>query len=212
MPAEPAGWTLQVFARAPVEGAVKTRLIPALGVQGATELYRRLVVHALGRACAARAAQVQLWIAGDPAHPFVQDCARRFRVPVFEQHGADLGQRMASAFAQAFCDSNPTSGCVLIGSDCPAQTVQDLDDAARALRSHDAVLQPAQDGGYVLIGLKRPQPRLFDAIDWGSPRVAEQTLQRASVLGLVPLLLRALPDLDSAADLQRALEGGWIGP
>lgn len=212
MPAEPAGWTLQVFARAPVEGAVKTRLIPALGVQGATELYRRLVVHALGRACAARAAQVQLWIAGDPAHPFVQDCARRFRVPVFEQHGADLGQRMASAFAQAFCDSNPTSGCVLIGSDCPAQTVQDLEDAARALRSHDAVLQPAQDGGYVLIGLKRPQPRLFDAIDWGSPRVTEQTLQRASVLGLVPLLLRALPDLDSAADLQRALEGGWIGP
>ncbi|HWY72937.1 MAG TPA: TIGR04282 family arsenosugar biosynthesis glycosyltransferase [Burkholderiaceae bacterium] len=210
MPAEPAGWTLQVFARAPVEGEVKTRLIPALGVQGATDLYRRLVVNALGRACAARAAQVQLWIAGDPAHPFVQDCARRFRVPVFEQHGADLGQRMANAFAQAFGDSNPTSGCVLIGSDCPARTVQDLEDAAQALGSHDVVLQPAQDGGYVLIGLKRAQPGLFDAIEWGGPRVTEQTRQRATALGLAQLLLRPLPDLDSAADLQRALEHGWI--
>jgi uncharacterized protein len=62
----------------------------------------------------------------------------------------------------------------------------------------------------VLVGLKRPQPRLFDAIDWGGPRVTEQTLQRAASLGLALHLLRTLPDLDSAADLQQARERGWI--
>ena len=85
MPAEP--WPLLVFARAPVAGEVKTRLIPALGAQQATELHRRLVLGTLRRACAARAARVQLWIAGDPGHAFVRACARRFRVPLFEQRG-----------------------------------------------------------------------------------------------------------------------------
>jgi rSAM/selenodomain-associated transferase 1 len=210
MPAEPAAWTLQVFARAPLEGKVKTRLIPELGARGATDLHRQLVSRALQRACSARGAQVQLWIAGDPADPFVRDSAHCFRVPVFEQRGSDLGQRMANAFAHAFDGAQRSAGCVLIGSDCPAQTVHDLEQAAEALRTHEAVLQPAEDGGYVLIGLTRPQPRLFDAIEWGSARVAGQTLQRAASLGLSLHLLRALPDLDSAADLQRARQRGWI--
>jgi hypothetical protein len=203
-------WSLLVFARAPVEGEVKTRLIPALGVRQATELYRRLVLDTLRRACTARGGQVQLWIAGDPGHAFVQDCARRFRVPVFEQRGGDLGRRMAHAFDRALAATRQAAGCVLIGTDCPAQTVQDLEQAADALQSHDAVLQPANDGGYVLAGLSRPQPRLFDAIEWGSERVAEQTLQRAALLGLALHLLRPLPDLDSTADLQHAREQGWI--
>lgn len=199
-----------VFARAPLAGAVKTRLIPALGAQGAMDLHRQLVSRTLQRACAARGAQVQLWIAGDPLDTFVQDCARRFRTPVFEQRGADLGRRMADAFERALSGLDRTAGCVLVGTDCPAQTVQDLEQAAEALRSHDAVLQPAEDGGYVLVGLKRPQAELFAAIDWGSPRVTEQTLQRAASLGLALHLLRTLPDLDSASDLQRARERGWI--
>jgi hypothetical protein len=210
MRVEPLAWTLQVFARAPVEGEVKTRLIPALGVRPATELYRHLVLDTLRRACAARAGQVQLWIAGDPGHAFVRDCAQRFGVPVFEQRGADLGRRMAHAFDHALAATERPAGCVLIGTDCPAQTVQDLEQAADALRSHDAVLQPAQDGGYVLVALKRPQPQLFEAIDWGSERVVKQTQQRAALLGLALHLLRPLPDLDSAADLQHARDQGWI--
>ncbi len=208
MHAEP--WPLLVFARAPLAGAVKTRLIPALGAQGATDLHRQLVSRTLQRAGAARGAQVQLWIAGDPLEAFVQDCARRFRAPVFEQRGADLGQRMADAFERALAQTERAVGCLLIGTDCPAQSVRDLEHAADALRSHDAVLQPAEDGGYVLVGLKRPQPALFDAIEWGSARVTGQTLQRAASLGLRLHLLRTLPDLDSASDLQRALECGWI--
>jgi rSAM/selenodomain-associated transferase 1 len=204
-------WRLQVFARAPVAGQVKTRLIPALGVQGATDLHRRLVLAALQRACAARGARVELWIGGDPLDPFVQECARRFGVPVFEQRGADLGARMAHAFSHALSGADRAAGCVLIGSDCPAQEPDDLQQAAVALDSHDGVLQPAQDGGYVLIGLKRPQPDLFDAIDWGSPSVLRQTLQRAAALGLALHLLRELPDLDHVADLQQALGRGWLG-
>jgi rSAM/selenodomain-associated transferase 1 len=205
-------WTLQVFARAPLAGQVKTRLIPQLGVQGATDLHRRLVVATLRRACAAAGAQVELWIAGDPLDAFVQDCARRFRVPVFEQCGADLGERMARALSQALSRPDRGTGCVLIGSDCPAQTIDDLQQAAAALRTHEVVVQPCRDGGYVLIGLARPQPQLFGAIEWGGPAVLQHTLQRAQSLHLAPYLLREVPDLDTAADLRLALEHGWIEP
>ena len=198
-----SAWTLLVFARAPVAGQVKTRLIAQLGAQGAAELHRQLVTRALQRACATRGARVQLWVAGDPLDPFVQDCARRFGVAVFEQHGTDLGQRMAGAFESA-------GGGVLIGTDCPAQTPGDLEQAADALQSHSAVLQPAEDGGYVLVGLQRPQPRLFEQISWGSASVTQQTLARAASLRLTVHLLRTLPDLDSAEDLKRARESGWI--
>jgi len=208
MPAEP--WPLLVFARVPRVGQVKTRLIPTLGEQGACSLHRQLVAGTLRRACATPGARVQLWVAGDSADPFVQDCARRFRVPVFEQRGIDLGRRMADAFDRTLAGVDRVSGCVLIGTDCPAQTVDDLEQADRALRSHDAVLQPAEDGGYVLVGLKRPQPKLFEAIDWGSPRVTGQTVQRAASLGLALHRLRCVPDLDDAADLQRARASGWI--
>jgi uncharacterized protein len=208
MPAE--SWPLLVFARAAVVGQVKTRLIPELGADGACNLHRQLMSRTLQRACAARGAHVQLWIGGDPTEVFVQECSRRYCVPVFEQRGADLGRRMAEAFDHALRSANPTAGCVLIGTDCPAQTVKDLEDAHDALRSHDAVLQPAEDGGYVLIGLRRPLAQLFDAIDWGSEHVTEQTSQRAAVLGLTLHALRTVPDLDSSADLQHARARGWI--
>jgi hypothetical protein len=79
-----------------------------------------------------------------------------------------------------------------------------------ALRTHDVVLQPATDGGYVLIGLARPQPPLFDSIDWGGPQVLRQTRSRIAALGLRCALLPALHDLDTPADLQRALAAGWL--
>jgi rSAM/selenodomain-associated transferase 1 len=201
---------LLVFARVPRVGHVKTRLIPALGAQGACDLHRQLVSSTLRRARAAHRAQVQLWVAGDPEDAFVQEWMRCFQVPVFEQRGADLGQRMAGAFAHALREADDASGCLLIGTDCPAQTVDDLQQAFEALRSHDAVLQPAEDGGYVLVGLRRPQPKLFEAIDWGSLRVTAQTVQRATSLGLAVQMLRTVPDLDDAADLQRARTFGWI--
>jgi hypothetical protein len=204
MPAEAPAVNVAVFARAPVAGQAKTRLIPLLGADGAAALQRRLIERTLATACAVAGARVTLWVAGDPAHPFVAEAARRFGAALAEQHGADLGARMNHAFE---CTGAPL---VLVGTDCPQLRSDDLASAAAGLASHDAVIQPATDGGYVLIGLARPQPLLFESIEWGGPKVLRQTRSRIDALGLRCALRPPLPDLDTPADLRRALAAGWL--
>ena len=210
MPAEPGAWTLVVFARIPAAGQVKTRLIGSLGADGANDLHRRLVGSALQRAAAARDARVELWITGEPDADFIRQCRRHCRLSVFEQQGADLGQRMSHAIASVIARGASGTRCVLIGSDCPAQTPGDLEQAASALASNDVVLQPALDGGYVLIGMHRHHPALFDSISWGGAEVCAQTEAAAACGGLTLHRLRALPDLDTEADLQLAIDRGWL--
>jgi uncharacterized protein len=205
---QPDRWTLIVFARAPAAGQVKTRLIAALGADGAAELQRTLLRQTLQRAGAARGARVEVWLAGQADARLRLDLRRQGIAAPFEQFGAGLGERMSHAMADAMARNG--GRCVLIGSDCPAQTTADLEQAAAALLSHGVVLQPAHDGGYVLIGLAQPQPALFESVDWGSAHVCGQTEARAASLGLALLRLRPLPDLDTEADLQRAIEHGWL--
>jgi len=204
MPAEAPAVNVAVFARAPVAGQAKTRLIPLLGADGAAALQRRLIERTLATASAVAGARVTLWVAGDPAHPFVAEAARRFGAALAEQHGADLGARMNHAFESA------GAPLVLVGTDCPQLRSDDLTSAAAALASHDAVIQPATDGGYVLIGLARPQPLLFESIEWGGPQVLRQTRSRIDALGLRCALRPPLPDLDTPDDLRRALAAGWL--
>ena len=142
------GTRVAVFARAPVPGEAKTRLIPMLGAEGAARLHAGLVLHALRVAIAADLGPVELWCAPDCDHPFFMQCAEGLGVSLRTQRGADLGRRMACAFASAVCENAPL---VVIGSDCPALTPALLREAAEALQSHDAVIAPAEDGGYVLI-------------------------------------------------------------
>jgi hypothetical protein len=199
--------SIAVFARSPVPGQAKTRLIPLLGADGAARLQRQLMRQALAKASAVAgpaAARVSLWIAGDVAHPSVQDCARDFGVDVHAQAGADLGARMSNAFSVL------RGRCVLIGTDCPALTPDDLRTALAALAGADVVVQPADDGGYVLIGLRAPQPRLFEAIDWGTASVMASTRQRIRELDLAVHELPMRPDLDTPADYAHALAAGWI--
>lgn len=203
MHAEPA-IDIAVFARAPVAGQAKTRLIPLLGADGAAALQQRLIERTLATACAVPAARVTLWVAGDPAHPFVAAVAARFGVAVASQRGGDLGARMHHAFEAT------GAAQVLIGTDCPQLSAQDLSEAAAALATHEVVIQPATDGGYVLIGLTRPQPPLFESIDWGGPQVLQQTRARIAALGLSCALRPTLDDLDTPADLQRALAAGLL--
>jgi len=99
---------------------------------------------------------------------------------------------------------------VLIGTDCPQLGPADLAAAAAALAANDVVIQPATDGGYVLIGLARPQPALFESIDWGGPQVLRQTQARIATIGLRCALRPTLDDLDTPADLQRALAAGLL--
>jgi rSAM/selenodomain-associated transferase 1 len=198
---------IAVLARAPVPGQAKTRLVPRLGAVGAARLQAALTRRALRRACALPGAAVALWVAGPIDHPFITACQRDFPIEVRAQPAADLGARMLVAIAHGATSGAAT---MVIGTDCPAQTVDDLAAAHAALTDHDLVVQPAYDGGYVLIGMHEPVPEIFRDIVWGSSRVLETTRERGRACSLSLAELRTLPDLDHAEDLDRALAAGWI--
>ncbi len=187
---------IQIFARTPVAGQVKTRLIPALGAAGAAALYLRLLRRTVAAARAAAPGAVELWCTPDCAHPRIADFAD---LPCREQAGADLGARMAHALADGLQRARRV---VLVGSDCPGLDAAGLRVALAALAGHEVVLGPAEDGGYVLVGLRRPAD-IFTGIDWGSERVLAQTRQRLRAQGLRWHELPVLWDLDRPADLAR---------
>jgi len=125
-----------VFAKAPVPGSAKTRLIPALGAAGAARFHARLVERALGTACAASLGPVELCCAPNRSHPFFAECAARFGVALTDQGAGDLGERMHRALAAGL-------PAVLIGADCPAMTPDYLRQAADALSAgQDVALGP----------------------------------------------------------------------
>ena len=201
-----------VFARTPVAGAAKTRLIPRLGAEGAARLQAQLTQLALARAMKVAPGNTSLWLAGEPAPYTGQNV-----VPVHVQRGDDLGVRMALAFETLLPQH---AAVLLIGTDCPAQTDADLRDAALSLETHDVVVQPADDGGYVLIGLSQrvlhhtPSNwrELFCGVAWGTSSVFAQTQDRLAATGLRHALLPSRPDLDVAQDYERAVQSGWIVP
>ena len=190
-----------VFARAPVAGACKTRLVPRLGRAGAAAAQRKLTEHCLHHSGEAGLAPVELHAAPDSRHGSFLRMRRRHRLRLRRQSGRDLGRRMSRAIAQALAGCG---GAIVIGTDCPAMDTFFLHQACAALRKHDAVLGPASDGGYVLIGLRRPEPRLFAGIAWGGPRVLAQTRRRLQRLGLSWRELPALWDVDTPRDWRRA--------
>ena len=180
-------------------GRAKTRLIPALGAAGAAALHERMCHAALALATAAPLAPVQLWCHPDARQAFFSLCHARYGVELHEQYGADLGARLRHAFDHALESSRYA---IVIGTDCPGLTEDDLRKAFRALENGGgAVLGPASDGGYVLIGLSRPAPALFADIDWGSGRVLAQTRARLADLGLRTQELPPRHDIDRPEDL-----------
>ncbi len=197
-----------VFARAPVAGAAKTRLIPLLGAAGAAALQERLITQALAVARAATPHRLELWCAPDITHPFLQTAASACGATLRAQQGGDLGARMAHAYTATLRSAGYVIG---IGTDCPALTVQHLRAAATALRDgHDAVFVPAEDGGYALIGLARDEPRLFDGIAWGGAQVMAQTRARLRELKLRWHELETLWDVDRPEDWQRLQRTGLL--
>ncbi|MBI4293847.1 MAG: TIGR04282 family arsenosugar biosynthesis glycosyltransferase [Betaproteobacteria bacterium] len=190
-----------VFAKAPEPGEVKTRLIPALGAAAAAELQRRLIERTLEAALAAGIGPVELWCSPDASHPFFLDCARRYAIALAVQGGVDLGERMQLAL-DALLGAGERA--LLIGSDIPALTPQYLREADSALAAGcDAVLGPAEDGGYVLIGLRRSAPSLFAGMRWGGSDVCEQTRARLAQVGMRYRELAVLWDVDRPEDLPR---------
>lgn len=191
--------SLAVFTRFPEAGRVKARLIPALGAQGAANLHAQMVRHTLGRVAELRRGRdvdVQVWLTGASPERFAERFGESF--PGRVQPDGDLGARMQDAFGAMLRRS---SVAIIIGTDCPDLSAGILHSAFEALRTRDLVLGPATDGGYYLIGLRRPVPVLFTGMPWGTGGVRAETVRRASALGLSTHLLPALGDVDAPEDL-----------
>ena len=182
-----------VFAKAPVPGRVKTRLIPALGAEGAAALARRMLERTLEEALATG---LPVELCGDPDPALWHEGAP---VLLRAQGDGDLGERLARAAARVVDEGDEA---IIVGADCPGLDAARLAHAARALASVDAFIHPALDGGYALIGLGRFDPSIFAGIDWSSERVADQTMERLAALAWSVETGETLRDVDEPADLQ----------
>ena len=207
------GVQVAVLAKAPVAGYAKTRLIPQLGPAGAARLQRALTCRTLRTVMAAGLGPVTLWCAPDARHRLFRALQGATGAALMDQPQGDLGDRMHAAFVHAV-----PQPLLLVGTDCPALTPQHLAAAAgRLLSGVDAVFHPAEDGGYVLVGLREPQHRLFEQMVWSTRQVMAHTRARAAASGLQVHEAETLWDVDEPSDLSRCNEllasdqraGGW---
>jgi uncharacterized protein len=188
-----------LFTRYPVPGAVKSRLIPALGADGAARLHRRLTERMAGRMreIARPGVEREVRYTGGTREAMEQWLGAGFAYRA--QCDGDLGDRLRDAFHEAF-----DSGCervVAIGSDAPGLTAAIIQSAFERLTSRAVVIGPSVDGGYYLIGMSRFIPEVFEGISWGSERVCEETLRSVTSLSLEAELLAPLADVDRPEDL-----------
>lgn len=188
-----------IFAKAPLPGFAKTRLIPALGAQGAADLARRMLAHTLSKALAAGVGAVELCVTPSAADPAWQTLALSDALQWSDQGEGDLGERMART-TQRVLESGES--VLLIGTDCPQLSAACLQQAAYALQRTDATLFPTFDGGYALLGLNRFHPSLFAGIAWSTDTVAFETLCRLEQLGWSVQDNPMLHDIDEPADLK----------
>jgi uncharacterized protein len=192
-----------VLAKAPVAGFAKTRLIPVLGADGAALLQARLIERAAATACAAAIGPVTLWTTPDASHPVFKALGTHLSIALARQVDGDLGARMLAAVAAA------KGPALIIGTDCPALCADHLRAAADILRGGaDAVVVPADDGGYALIGLRHAEPALFRDMHWSTPDVMSETRQRLRQSGLSWQEPFTLWDVDVPDDLKRLREIG----
>lgn len=167
-------------------------------------MYRAMLARLGGLLKRAHIAEWDLWVTSNSSHKdFVSICNKK---NIYLQSGQDLGARMAGAIQQTLQDEQLES-VILIGTDCPALTIDYLEQALLALESgSDVVLGPAEDGGYVLIGMRRAIPAVFAGIPWGSDQVLTRTLEALAADGLSYSLLERLWDVDRPEDLARLQE------
>lgn len=193
---------LAIMAKAPVPGLAKTRLVPLLGQAGAARAQRGFILRTLACVRAAALGPVTLWCAPDAQHRLFRLLRERLGVATRSQPEGDLGHRMRVAM-QAHFDHATGQPWIVVGTDCPALTPAHLQAMADALLQHEAVVLPAEDGGYVALGLARPCPSVFEGVDWSTPQVLAQTLQRLEAGGHSWVELPPLWDVDEPADWQR---------
>lgn len=207
MPRTDSAPRLLVFAKAPLAGHVKTRLIPLLGRDGAAKLHAVLVEHTLAVATESPIGALELH--GAPAdNEFLRACAVRHGARLVDQSAGDLGARMHAALERALAQS---SSAILIGTDCPAMTADYLQQAAAALHNgNDVVLGPVEDGGYALIGARRIDDAVFRDISWSTGSVIDETRARLRQLMWRWAELPTLWDVDGPCDYERLRASGLV--
>jgi rSAM/selenodomain-associated transferase 1 len=202
-PDNPELVAVAILAKAPVPGAVKTRLVMMLGVDGAASLHERFLRRTVEIAAQAATGPITLWTDPNERHPVFRALSERYSLSLVRQPSGDLGARMLAAITQA------NGPALVIGTDCPTLTAAHLRDSADALRSGaEMVMIPADDGGYVLIGMRKPVPELFADMAWGTDGVMTETRRRLTHLGLSWREPAQLWDVDRPTDVRRMRREG----
>lgn len=190
-----------IFAKAPIAGLAKTRLIPACGAQGAADLYADMLQSIVQKIVVDQLCPLQCWCTPDCTHELFLGFEQRFALSLYTQQGEGLGERMAFAAKQALQEAEHV---VLIGGDAPALTTEHLRQALDWLNEgSDAVLGPAEDGGYLLLALQRYKAELFMGMPWGTDQVLSLTRRRLKQLDWCWRELPMLWDVDRPEDLAR---------
>jgi len=187
-----------IFAKAPVTGKVKTRLIPKLGAESAARLAHKMLLETYEQAASVSLARTELCVSPAASHPDWQRLLPAAEL-LGEQGEGDLGKRLARTAERVIGDGEAV---VLIGTDCPGMTTDRLERACRDLETHDAVIHPAYDGGYALLGLNRFDASIFSGIAWSTPSVARDTIGRIGALGWTLHISETLRDIDEPGDLE----------
>jgi len=192
---------LLIFAKAPEPGRCKTRLASSLGNIGAARLHASLVQRTVQVFSRQNICQPELWCTPDTGHSFFQQLHQHCQIPLYTQHLGDLGLKMGHAAEQRL---RQHSKVIIIGTDCPVLELNHIDNVLDDLRNgYQVSIVPAEDGGYVMIGLQCFDPTLFADIPWGSEQVMEQTATRLDKLGWKWKRHQALWDIDREEDYQR---------
>jgi rSAM/selenodomain-associated transferase 2/rSAM/selenodomain-associated transferase 1 len=192
---------LIIFTRFPEPGKVKTRLIPALGADGAASLHKAMTAYVMtwtASLAGKKSESLEVRYDGGTHEQMIGWLGSE--IAIVSQGSGDLGDRMARAFQENLRSRGGRA--VLIGTDCPQLTLFHVQEAFDALKNYDMVIGPSADGGYYLIGLRKAIPELFQSIRWGTGEVLQETLTRAREKNLSVHSLNVLNDVDLPSDLE----------
>ena len=190
-----------IFSKNPVEGCVKTRLIPEWGTEGALHLYKDVLKKTIESVRQSDIDDIYIYCTPDLDNSFLQFCSRQYDLKLVLQQGNNLGERMSNAFVRILKEY---SRAIIVGCDCPELSSRDINIANEKLKSKcDIVIGPAEDGGYYLIGMQEPHPEVFENINWGCDSVLADTRNHIETNNLKPFELEQRWDLDRPEDVHR---------